>query len=255
MRSVRMRTELAAAHEAQMAIMPQAPPDLPGFDIAATCIPAHEVGGDFFDFLELDDRGQRLCVIVGDVAGKAMPAAMTAVMSDGMVISRIGQGGSVAEIMSDLNRSIYGKVTARVFTALCLAVLDRERGELTFANAGLCQPLLRSAAGTEYVESEGPKVPLGSFPNTAYESRTFPLAPDDVIVFFSDGLPEARDSAGKEYGYEALVELLGRIRTHDLSAERIREAIVADIRRFAASTHQSDDIVLVVVKREHRLAE
>ena len=110
MRGVRMKTELVAAHDAQMAIMPQTTPRSPGFDISGVCVPAHEVGGDFFDYFWLEGEPRRLGVVVGDVAGKAMSAAMNAVMSDGMVFSRARQAGSVEEIMCSLNRSIHDKV-------------------------------------------------------------------------------------------------------------------------------------------------
>ena len=248
MRGLRMKTELVAAHDAQMAIMPQTTPEVAGFDIRGVCIPAHEVGGDFFDYFWLEGEPRRLCVVVGDVAGKAMSAAMNAVMSDGIVFSRARQAGSVEEIMCSLNRSIHHKVGARMFTALCLVVLEPVTRTLTFANAGLCEPLHKTAGSVEYLRSSGERFPLGAVPNATYESRTLILGPGDVVVLFSDGVPEARNRAGDLYGYDAPRELLARLDTSDLEASQIKDAIVEDVYRCCGSDRLSDDMAVVVIK-------
>ncbi|MCU0304840.1 MAG: SpoIIE family protein phosphatase [Thermoanaerobaculales bacterium] len=247
LRGVRMKTQLVAAHDAQMAIMPHASPELPGFDISGICIPAHEVGGDFFDYFWFEDEAGKLCVVVGDVAGKAMSAAMNAVMSDGMVFSRARQSGSVEEIMVSLNLTVHKKVGARMFTALCLLVVDPDDRTLTFANAGLCEPLLRSGESTEYLSSPGDRFPLGAIRDARYESRTVQLATGDVVVTFTDGVPEARDRAGEQYGYDAPRQLLARLDTRTMSAEEIRDALMADVHR-CCGVHLSDDMAIVVIK-------
>jgi serine phosphatase RsbU (regulator of sigma subunit) len=248
MRSVRMKTELVAAHDAQMAILPQSNPDVAGFDISAVCIPAHEVGGDFFDYFWLEGEPRRLGVVVGDVAGKAMSAAMNAVMSDGMVFSRARQAGSVEEIMCSLNLSIHHKVGERMFTALCLVFLDPATRELTFTNAGLCEPLHRSDDSTEYLSSPGDRFPLGVIRDAVYESRSLRLAPEDVLVMFTDGVPEARNRAGEQYGYDAPRDLLARLDTSALTAEQIKDAIVSDVYRCCGGSRLSDDMAIVVIK-------
>ena len=246
---VRMRTELRAAHDAQMAIMPQADPDFDGFDISGVCIPASEVGGDFFDYIRLEAQPRRLWVAVGDVVGKAMPAAMTAVMSDGMLVAEIGQGVAVEQVLTSLNCSLYDKVGKRIFTALCLMELDGASGAMTFANAGLSEPLLRRGDLVEYLSPPGPHLPLAALSDTRYQSRSLDLAVGDVLVVFSDGLPEARGPAGELQGYDALCGLLASLPTGNLKAAQIRDSILADVRRFTGGTRQSDDITLVVVKR------
>jgi serine phosphatase RsbU (regulator of sigma subunit) len=243
-----MKTELLAAHDAQMAILPQTTPEVAGFDICGVCIPAHEVGGDFFDYFWLEGESRRLCVVVGDVAGKGMSAAMNAVMSDGMVFSRARQGGSVEEVLCSLNSSVYHKVGERMFTALCLVVLDPETCNLTFANAGLCEPLHKTAGSTDYLESPGARFPLGAVRNAVFESRTLSLAPGDVVVLFSDGVPEARNRAGELYGYDAPRELIARLDTSGLDAEQIKDAILEDVYRCCGSGRLSDDMAVVVIK-------
>jgi ligand-binding sensor domain-containing protein len=246
--SVRMRTELKAARDAQMAIMPQVEPEVEGFEVCGLCIPAHEVGGDFFDYFWLEGEKRQLCIIVGDVAGKAMRAAMTALMSDGMIFSRARQGGDLEEIMRSLNRSIHQKIGRRMFTALCVMVLDPETGEVAFANAGLCEPLMRSGAGVEYLSSPGATLPLGARPDTSYERRIVRLVEGDVIVVFSDGVPEACNHSRGQYGYDRPRDLLARLDVSALSAESIRDTLIQDARRFSGGSHPSDDMTLVVIK-------
>jgi serine phosphatase RsbU (regulator of sigma subunit) len=231
-----------------MAIMPQSTPEVPGFDIAGQCLPAHEVGGDFYDYFWLEGEPRRLCVVVGDVAGKAMPAAMNAVMSDGMVFSRARQGGSVVEMMRSLNRSVHLKVGKRVFTALCLMVLDPESRKLTFANAGLCEPIHKHADGADALDSPGDRVPLGVLRDAAHESRAVGLDEGDVVVVFSDGIPEARNRSGELYGYDAPRELLAGLDTSHMDAEQIKNALIRDVQGFSGRDRPNDDIAVVVIK-------
>ncbi len=251
----RMRAELRAARDAQMGIMPQAEPEVEGFQVCGVCFPAHEVGGDFFDYVWLEGERRRLCIVVGDVAGKAMRAAMTALLSDGMIFARVREGGDVETIMASLNRAVHDKIGKRMFTALCVLLLDPGSRELTFANAGLCEPLRRTASGVELLSSSGATLPLGALRDTTYRSRTVTLAPGEVVVVFSDGIPEARGHSGGAYGYERPAELLARAQVASMSAARIRDALIADVRRFAGGSRQSDDVTVVVIKADRRPEE
>ena len=246
-RSVRMRAELQAAHDAQMSIMPQTQVEIPGFEVSGVCLPAHEVGGDFFDSFWMGTDPHRLCVVLGDAAGKAMTAAMTAVMSDGMIVARADQPGTVADIMSSLNRTLYAKVPERMFTALCLMVLDPGSRQLEVADAGLCEPLLCSSGEVVEIAPEGARYPLGRFADTTYRSRTVSLGDGDAIVAFTDGVPEARDRAGHLYGYDAPRRLLQNLDTSRMTASAIRDTLIEDVRSFSAGTAQSDDITVVVI--------
>ncbi|MCP4898195.1 MAG: SpoIIE family protein phosphatase [bacterium] len=248
LRGVRMKAELMAAHDAQMAILPQAAPEVSGVDIAGAWIPASDFGGDFYDYFWLEGEPQRLCVVVADVAGKGMRAAMNAVMSDGMVFLRARQVGSVEEIMGSLNRSLFHKVGSRMFTALCLVVIDPENRKLTFSNAGLCEPLQRSNGKVGYLTSPGARFPLGVIQDAEYESTSVRLAEGDVIVLFTDGVPEARNRERKLLGYDAPRDLLARIDADDLTADDIVRILVEDVERFCDGAEQSDDMAIVVIK-------
>ncbi len=244
---VRVVAELKAAHDAQMAIMPHASPSVAGFDIAGCCVAANEVGGDFFDYLRLGGDDGPLCIAIGDVSGKAMGAAMSAVMASGVVAARADSAEPLAEAMTAINRVLHRKAPQHMFTALCLAAIDEGARTLTFVNAGLCPPLLKRGGGAVELTSVGPSLPLGPIADTAYESRTVPLAPGDVVVLHTDGIPEATDHAGEFYGYERVQAQLARLDA-GAGAAGIRDAILADVARFAGGSHRHDDMAVVVVK-------
>ena len=247
-RAIRLRAELAAAHEAQMAIMPRADPALPGFEISGTCVPAHQVGGDFFDYVWLEGEPSRLCIVIGDVSGKGMQSALAAAMSSGMVHAQLRAGAPLAEAMTRLNRAVHRKVERPMFTALCLALFDPQRRALELVNAGVCPPLLKRAGEVRELEAARPTLPLGALPATRYRSVEVELRPGDVVLFYTDGAPEAQDRAGVQYGYEALRSLLAGLATERLRPPEIRAALVAELARFARGSRRQDDTTLVVVK-------
>lgn len=247
-RAIRLRTELAAAHEGQMAIMPQRDPELAGFEISGLCVPADEVGGDFFDYIRLEGEGAPLVVALGDVSGKGMRSAMAAAMSAGMVHARVRAGASLAQVLTALNRTVRPKVERHLFTALCLAALDPAARSLRLVNAGICPPLLKRRGEVTELAAEGSTLPLGALRDTEYRCREVALAPGDVLIFSTDGAPEAVSRTGALYGYEALRAFLAALETEGLSARQICAAFVAEIARFTRGSRQHDDLTLVAVK-------
>lgn len=248
LRNVRLAAALKAAHEAQMALLPQEDPRVQGFEVTGICVPTYEVGGDFFDYLRPDGEGAALWIAVGDVSGKGMRAAMTAAMSSGMVRAHAGEHVVLSDVLTAVSRALHGKIERHMFTALCLASLDGRTRELTVVNAGLCEPILRSEATTEFLPSLAPSFPLGAFPETAYRSRTVTLRPGDVVVFYTDGVPEALDRHGVQYGYEALRTLVKDLDAAALTAGGIKEAVLREVGRFSGGSRLQDDLALVVVK-------
>ncbi len=246
--NVRLAAELGAAHDAQMALLPRSDPVFEGFEISGVCLPASEVGGDFFDAFPVDGDDAELRLVVGDVSGKGTRAAMAAAMSSGMVHARSAGGSPLSEVLTSVNRSISHKIERRMFTAMCLASIDRRTRTLTFANAGLCEPVLRSGGTASFLPSPPPAFPLGSFPETAYASATVRLAAGDVVVFTTDGVAEAFDREGAQYGYDALLSFVRGLETGRLSAAGIRDALIAEVRRFSAGSRLRDDVTVLVVK-------
>lgn len=246
--SVRMRAQLAAAHEAQKSILPHEPPTIAGFDVWGTCLPASEVGGDFYDWIWLDETRQRLAIAVGDVAGKGMSAAMAAVMSDGMLAVEAAHGSTSGDVLTALNGAMRPKLGRRLFAALCLGVLEPGVPEFRFANAGLCEPIHKSATGAAFLAAEGPSLPLGVMAATRYVGRSVALEPGDVVLLCTDGVPEAMLPGGTQLGYDALLELVDRLDTRHMDARAVVEAVVAEVRRATRGVGQSDDMAVVAIR-------
>lgn len=168
LKNIRMKVELKTAHDAQMSIMPNSAPVIEGLDISNICIPANEVGGDFFDYFWLNNDKSKFGIIVGDVSGKGMKAAMTAVMTNGMLISEINEANSINAILTKVNSPLYFKTNKEMFTAVCLSVIDINSKELSFTNAGLPNPIIKTNNKIEFIKSEGPRFPLGMMKEVNY---------------------------------------------------------------------------------------
>lgn len=252
LKNVRMKTELQAAHHAQMSIMPQVDPEIEGFDISGVCIPANEVGGDFYDYIWLNEEKTKFGIAVGDVSGKAMKAAMIAVMSSGMIYSSVDEKRSPREIMTMLNRPMYLKTEDKMFTALCFASIDLNTKEFIYSNAGFNNPLLKSGDSVAYIDGSGHQYPLGIVMDTIYDETVVRLKPDDVLILFSDGIPEARNGAMDFYEYDTLIDLLEKINTSTMSAGEIKERIIEDVQGFTSGAPQNDDMTVIVIKSDFR---
>jgi ligand-binding sensor domain-containing protein len=248
LKTIEMKIELQTAHDMQMSIMPQEDPDIQGLDISGICIPANEVGGDFFDYLWLDDDRKRIGLVVGDVSGKAMKAAMIAVMSSGMISAKAGEHTTVSEIMTRINRPLFLKIQKGVFVALCIAEIDCERKCVCFSNAGLNKPVLKSNGRICALEGGRVRNPIGMLPNSQYEETVVQLKPGDILVFYTDGVSEARDHAKNLYGDERLYSLLEKTDTKLLTAKEIKKRIILDIKQFTGTASRADDMTVVVAK-------
>ncbi|KAA0251826.1 MAG: histidine kinase [Acidobacteria bacterium] len=248
LRTVGMEAALKAAHEAQMALMPHEDPVVRGFEVSGTCIPALDVGGDFVDFVEAGLPDEPLGIVVGDVSGKGTGAAMAAALSSGMVNALVRSGAPPESVLERANTALRTKIDRRMFAAVCLASLDPLHRTLTFVNAGLCEPLLRSGDVATYLTTEGTSFPLGSYSGSRYLARTVPLSTGDVVVLYTDGVPEATDRGGTQWGYDALAGFLRGLPAASLTARQIRDAIVAEVHRVSGGPGLADDVALVVVK-------
>ncbi|MCP4153257.1 MAG: PP2C family protein-serine/threonine phosphatase [bacterium] len=246
MKNDRLKAELQMAHDAQMSIMPQTDPEIEGFSISGVCVPAYEVGGDFFDYIWLNREKTKLGIAVGDVSGKAMKSAMTAALTSGMIFSQAFD--SVKEIMTRVNHSLYHKTAKRVFTALCLMSVDLVEKEIVFTNAGLNDPMIKSSGLVAPLKGTGSKLPLGIRRASDYVETRAALKRGDVVVIFSDGVSEAKSMEDEFYGVRRLEGLLEGMNAADLSAREIKDRIIGDVEYFAEKTQQHDDITVVVIK-------
>ena len=241
----RLSTELRAAHDMQMGLMPKEDPVVPGFDISGICLPANEVGGDFFDYVWLDQKKTKLGVAVADVSGKAMKAAITAVMTSGMIYQEIENGKSPKKILRKINKPLYAKIDERMFTALSFAVLDVKKKELRFSNAGQMYPALKRQGRIIMLEVKGARLPLGIKEDVLYEEMSLKLKKGDTVIFYTDGIPEAKNHKDEFYGFDRFKAHAGEV---EGSAKEIRDRILGDVKLFTGKSPQYDDMTVVVVK-------
>ena len=233
----RMSNELQEAREIQLGLFPAHPPEVPGFAIEARCIPCREVGGDWFDYLALDDG--RLGVILADVSGKGMAAAL--LMSSTRSILRLvaEDGGSPGEVLRRLNRTLLRDLPSTRFVTMIYAVLDTLRRRLVFANAGHPYPLLVNADGGHFLRTEA-GFPLGMREGT-YAEREVEMPAGSRIVLYSDGLSEATNPAEEEYG-------AARIRQHFGGTSATVASLLDDVHGFVSPAPASDDLTVVMIR-------
>lgn len=236
--------ELELARAIQQRLLPPASLSGPGFAVAARNIPAHQVGGDFYDVFRLEDG--KLGLVVADVAGKGMGAALIMATAKA-VFPLLAAGGGPVEALAALSTKLRRELSRREFVALAYGVYDAATGVLTLANAGLPEPyLLRPGAPPRLLASAGPHFPLGVKADVAYEDLSVTLAPKDRVLFLSDGLPEAPGEGGEPLGYAAFEALLdlSAARSADEAAELVLSRVTA-----AASGPLGDDATVLVLER------
>src|SRR5215813_13511739 len=240
----RLERELALASEIQQRFQPTAPPIVSGYELQGISFPCYEIGGDYYDFIERDDG--RLVVALGDVSGKGTAAALLMSSLHAAVHAQADTNCSLSETIGAVNRYLVESIPQNRFVTLFYAELDPKKGTLAFLNAGHNPPLIVHSGGTmEQVAAGG--LPLGIMPNADFrEGRTF-LHPGDVLVVYSDGVTEAVNPGGEEFGPTRLYEVVAR--NIDSSAAGIRDRIEAALTKFCQGTPAADDITLVIVKR------
>ncbi len=242
----RLRAELETAREMQLQVMPSADPLMRGMDVAGVCLPAAEVGGDYFDYMWLDDNERLLCITMADVSGKGLKAAMAAVMVSGMLHVTTPNAKSPADVLTRINNPLRHKIDARMFVAMQLAVIDTKRRTVTLANAGQMPPLLLRDGAVCPLTTGGPRFPLGATDDVRYEPRTIRLQTDDTLLLYTDGVNEAMNADRELFGDDRLRDVLQH--TAGQSAAAIVEAIREAVRTFTGDQPQHDDVTLVVVR-------
>ncbi len=240
-----MAKELEQAAEIQRNLLPRKPPPVPGLELSAFSYPCRSVGGDYFDYLSM--AGGRLGIIVGDVAGKGLAAALLMSSLQARVQVLIEEPADVATLIARLNASVSRTCPGNRFVTFFLGAVDPATGELSYSNAGHNPPYLVRAAtgGVEMLTAGGPV--LGILPMAKYQSATLKMEPGDVLVMFSDGITEAQSAAGEEYGEERLLAALMPICSQPAAA--IAKAIGESVEHFMGTAAAVDDITLVVARK------
>jgi phosphoserine phosphatase RsbU/P len=245
----RLEKELRFAQRVQLALLPtELPRRLKGVDVAAQFKPARELGGDLYDFLAPEPNS--LVIAVGDVSGKGVPAALYSAFAGELIRSRTFKrrftpdGTGPASVMASMNTILHERQLEEYYCTLCYAVFDFKRRTVVMANSGLPYPIRAGSHGVSLVELPG--VPLGSFAGSSYDETGFDLSAGDVYVFCTDGVSEARDARGREFGTERLLEVVAANRAR--SSREIVDAIFAALHHFSADGPSDDDMTTVALK-------
>jgi serine phosphatase RsbU (regulator of sigma subunit) len=240
----RIEQELRVARRIQHASLPEAVPVPDGWEISPRYRPAREVGGDFFDFLELEDG--RLGLVVGDATGKGVPAALIMATTCGM-LRAVAQGSdySPGEVLLRVNEALFARIPANMFVTCFYGVLDPESGRLSYANAGHDVPYLHRGDDAEELRAKG--MPLGLMPGMAYEEKEMVLEANEQVLFYSDGLVEAHDPKGEMFGFPRLRALVAE---HGEERRPLVDSLLEELYSFVGEGwEQEDDITLLTLRR------
>ena len=243
----RKMAELSVGREIQLSLLPKSCPTPPGWQFAAVYQAARTVGGDFYDFCELPGPPARLGVVIADVADKGVPAALFMALSRTIIRSVAFTGRGPASALMRANQLILADSQADLFLSAIYVVLDLATGRASFTNAGHNRPLLYRSADGSLTELMQPGTILGAFEEITLRDDRFDLAPDDVLVLYTDGVIDALNSDGEEFGEERLRSvILDHARA---SAQSLLDHLVDALAHFTGAAEPADDVTCVVVKR------
>jgi sigma-B regulation protein RsbU (phosphoserine phosphatase) len=252
-----MEKELEVGRQIQLSLLPQVPPSIHGWEFAAVYEAAWEVGGDFYDFFEVPPGSHQLGMVIADVTGKGVPAALLMAQASIMIRSTAQASPGPSSALEQVNQLLFqhGQLS-HMFTAL-YAVLDTLTGRMVYANAGHCRPLWVQAKAGKVSELAARGIILGAldrFDLQAYgidlEEEQIDVQPDDLLVFFSDGVTEAMNAKHQMFGNERLQSIVAA--NAGASAQEMLEAIVDAVKAFTGAFAQSDDFTLFVARRSSR---
>jgi sigma-B regulation protein RsbU (phosphoserine phosphatase) len=237
-----LERDIAMAREVQLRLLPTTPPAHPQAEMAVRFLPARTIGGDLYDFV--DYGPSRTAIVLGDVSGKAAPAALFAALVSGIMRSAALQQPAPARMLALLNDALQERKLESQYVTMLFALWDDESRTLQVANSGAVQPILCRSGESLIVRAEG--FPLGLFPDAAYEEISVGAQPGDFIIFFSDGILDAENAQEEMYGHDRLAGLLCSLR--DQPAAEIADAILADVARFQGAQDRFDDETIIVLR-------
>ncbi|MCH8034286.1 MAG: PP2C family protein-serine/threonine phosphatase [Bacteroidetes bacterium] len=237
------RTELAEGRAVQKALMPEANPEVAGWDIWLYTKPANDVGGDLLDFLKLSE--DKVCISVGDVAGKGLSAALLMAKLQSTIRAIVPDYNSLMELGEKINRIFCRDSLPKLFASLVYIELDVTSGKIKILNAGHLPPLIIRNDIIEKLKITSPA--LGLIPDTLFNEQTAELHTGEYLIIYSDGLTEALNEEGNFFGENKLVEILTE--NSNQSSEYLGGKILAEISTFIGKTKIHDDLTIAIIKR------
>jgi len=242
-RERKLENDLELARELQLSMLPDELPIAPGFELGSVYLPADNLGGDFLDFLRLPS--QKTGIVIADVSGKGVTAAMTMAAANGAVRSAVEHQAQPAAVLHASNRRLFRDIKRNVYVTVCYAVLDSVRGTFTYSSAGHYPPVLIRENGEVFHLEAGGTV-LGMFDGVGFEEETIELRSGDVICLYTDGIIDAFNLDDEPYEEERMERLLRK--TRRLPATEIARLLVESVQDFAHGREQHDDMTVITLK-------
>jgi sigma-B regulation protein RsbU (phosphoserine phosphatase) len=245
----RLDSDLQTARDIQSILLPAESPRIAGYEVSGLNIPARQVSGDYFDYLQIDEH--RWGIVIADVSGKGIPAALITGMCRSLVRSAAQTSTSPAEVLRAVNRRLYPDIKQDMFVSMLYLVVDTRNSDVTVARAGHDPPLLYRAAGREIIPLRTPGMAVGIDSGEVFDrvtdEQTVTLAPGDGILLYTDGATEALDAHGSEFGLARLTQAV-QVNAPKGAAATVAN-IASELREFAGSSAQYDDITLISIRK------
>ncbi len=245
----RLDHDLQIARDIQRILLPSEAPATEGFQIAGINIPARQVSGDYFDYIQVE--ADRLGVVIADVSGKGVPASLIMAICRSALRAEARGSLSPADVLRKVNRQLYPDIKEDMFISMAYVILDRKNSSLTLSRGGHDAPLLYRAATGEVTTLKPPGMALGIDSGSVFDrvaaDVSVPLAPGDCLILYTDGITEALDAKGDEFGPERMVRSVQA--SAPAGAQEVIARLTADVRAFAGGHPQNDDITLIVVRK------
>ncbi|PYK82534.1 MAG: hypothetical protein DME28_10370 [Verrucomicrobia bacterium] len=245
----RLDHDLAIARDIQRILLPAEAPIVNGFEISGMNVPARQVSGDYFDYIKVDD--ERLGVAIADVSGKGIPASLIMAICRSVLRSQAMGNPSPADVLQKVNRQLYPDIKEDMFISMAYLVLDHVRGGVTLARAGHDAPLLYQQKSQNVTPLKTPGMVVGIDSGDVFDRLTtdvaVPLERNDCILLYTDGITEALDNEGNEFGLERTI---GSVQSSAKEgAQAVVTRLIDDLRNFVGSTPQNDDITMIAIRK------
>ena len=245
----RLDHDLEIARDIQRILLPAEAPAVNGFEISGINVPARQVSGDYFDYIKVDD--QRLGVAIADVSGKGVPASLIMAICRSVLRSQAAQNPSPADVLQKVNRQLYPDIKEDMFISMAYLILDHAHNGVVLSRAGHDAPLLYKSSSQTVTPLKPPGMVLGIDSGSVFDRLTsdvaVPLERDDCLVLYTDGVTEANDTQGDEFGIERTIQAVCASAMN--GAPAIVNRLIDDLRTFVGSQSQNDDITLIAIRK------
>jgi sigma-B regulation protein RsbU (phosphoserine phosphatase) len=245
----RLDHDLEIARDIQRILLPAEAPAINGFQISGINVPARQVSGDYFDYIRVDE--ERLGVAIADVSGKGVPASLIMAICRSVLRTEAARNPSPADVLRKVNRQLYPDIKEDMFISMAYLILDHEHNGVTLARAGHDAPLLYKRQAETVTPVKSPGMVVGIDSGNVFDRLTsdfaVPLERDDCLVLYTDGVTEALNSEGDEFGLDRMAQSVRASATG--GAPAIVKRVIEDVRNFTGANPQNDDITLIAIHK------